>query len=314
MTAAAIPAIPVAGLPRGLPVLVLGTMHMSPDSRDASFALLDAYASAGGSALDTAHVYGGGASERTVGAWLRARGNRDSFTVITKGCHPRAGGGPRVTPEAIKTDITESLERLDAARVDLYLLHRDDPAVPVGPVIEALNREMKAGRISAFGASNWTVERVEEANRWAGKGGLAGFSLISNNLSLAEPMDQIWPGCLSADRAEREWHLRTGLPLLAWSPQARGLFSPRYEKGAPWREDLVVLYDTPANHGRLKRARELAARRGTTANRVALSWVLARDFPVSAVIGPRNPGQLADSLAALDSPLGPTEAAWLEEG
>ena len=304
-------AIEVPGLPKPLSVLVLGTMNMKPEDKESAFELLDTYSSSGGTALDTAHVYGGGLSEQALGLWMQARGNRANMVVITKGCHPLPGGPPRVTPEAIRRDIGESLLRLQTDHVDLYLLHRDDETVPVGPIIEALNGEIAGGRISAFGASNWRAERIDEANAYVVSNRLRGFSASSINMSLAEPHKQIWDGCLSMDARTLSWHAVTRLPLLAWSAQARGLFSPRYESGEPWRQELLELYDTPSNRGRLERARSLASRRGATANRVALAWVLARNFPVAAVIGPRNAAQLADSLAALEIRFNPEEMSFL---
>ena len=128
--------------------------------------LIDAYLAVGGNCIDTAHIYGFGESEKALGRWLEQSGRRDDILLITKGCHPHvdeAGqfGPPRVTPEAIHSDLSESLERLGTDHVDLYLLHRDDETVPPGPLLEALNEENASGRIRAFGASNWTVKRID---------------------------------------------------------------------------------------------------------------------------------------------------------
>lgn len=300
--------------PRPLPAITLGTMHFSPATADADFALMDAYAAAGGDALDTAHVYGAGRSETCIGMWLRERGNRTKITLITKGCHPKGDGKPRVTPGSVRADLQESLSRLAVDSADIWLFHRDDERVPVGELIDALNGELKAGRIRAFGASNWTVRRIEEANRWADGHGMKGFCMSSVNMALAEPSRQVWDGCLTAGKGDRAWHGKTGFPLLAWSPQARGLFNDRYAQGTPFNDELKSLYGHKEAQERLGRARDLARQRGVTANRVALAWVLSQPFPVSAVVGPRNPGQLADSLSALDITLSPADALRLENG
>jgi len=301
-------------LPRRLPAAVLGTMHFNPSTQGGDFALLDAYVAAGGDALDTAHVYGAGASERVIGHWLKAQGNRKSVTLVTKGCHPKGDGNPRVTPEAIREDISESLDRLLTGYADIWLFHRDDPAVPVGELVDALNTGIRNGMIHAAGASNWTIARIREANDYAAKRGLAGFCLSSVNLSLAVPQVQVWPGCLSAGKEDLEWHEKAGFPLLAWSPQARGLFNERYERGTPWSDELKRLFGYPGSFARLERARVMAREKSATSNRIALAWVLSRPFPVSAVIGPRNKEQMADSLEAMDLRLSPREMEWLEQG
>lgn len=82
-------------------------------------------------------------------------GNRDDINIFTKGAH-HDQNGPRVNADAIRSDLFTSLERLRTDYIDLYALHRDDPAVPVGVILEALNEHVEAGRIRAFGGSNWT--------------------------------------------------------------------------------------------------------------------------------------------------------------
>lgn len=146
--------------------------------------MLDQFVAAGGTAIDTAHQYR--EAEKIVGQWLRETGNRDRVVILTKGAHHDDGSpGARVTPEAIRKDLSESLERLGTDRIDLYALHRDDPSVPVGPVIEELNRHLEAGTVRAIGASNWTYLRIKEANEYAASHGLKGFMFNSVNLSLA---------------------------------------------------------------------------------------------------------------------------------
>src|SRR5690349_8612713 len=215
-------------LNRDLSRLVLGTMVMEPARLELTSALLDTWLEVGGNIVDTAHIYNGGNSERALGTWLRERDARDRLTILDKGAHPNADR-VRVTPEDITCDLRDSLARLKTNHIDLYLLHRDDPSVPVGPIVEALNEHKRAGRIGAFGGSNWMPERLEEANAYAAARGLEGFTASSPNLSLAVPKEPVWGGCVSAcDAASRAWYERTQMPLFAWSSQARGFFSGRY--------------------------------------------------------------------------------------
>jgi 1-deoxyxylulose-5-phosphate synthase len=297
-------------LQRELSRLVLGTLALSPKSLEESYELLDAWVAAGGNVIDTAHSYHSGDCERVLGRWLVERApDRDALVIVSKGGHP-VSGRSRVTPGDLTSDLRETLERLHGP-VDLYLLHRDDPTVPAGRLIEVLNEHRKAGRIRAFGASNWTVGRIAEANEYAAERGLEGFCCSSPHLSLAVPNRPPWPGTVSAtDAGSRTWHEQTGLPLFAWSSQARGFFIERPGSETP-REHVVRVYDSEANRERRARAATLGRRIGRTANDVALAWVLRQPFPVFAAIGPRTAGEMHASLGALDVELTSEESHWL---
>jgi aryl-alcohol dehydrogenase-like predicted oxidoreductase len=300
-------------LGRDLSVLALGTAYLADDGEEASFGLLDAWLEAGGNLVDCARQYGDGESERILGRWLEARGTRDDVVLITKGGHHvtlgthHDPGRKRVTPEHLAADLAESLEALGIDTVDLYFLHRDDPSRPVGPLVEALNRHAAAGRIRYFGASNWTTERIDEANAYAAWNGLQGFACSSPGLSLAAPLDNPWPDTVFArSREDRAWYRRTQLPLFAWSSQAGGFFAGR-------RDELVDrVYADERNLERLRRAEELAAERGASANEVALAWVLHQPFPTYAIIGPRSVSELRASVAGLKVELTDAEARWLD--
>jgi len=284
--------------------LALGTLGFTPRTRDRDYALLDAWVEAGGTVVDTAHVYEDGDAERLVGLWLRDRpGLRERLVIVTKGAHPD-GDRARVTPAAIRSDLGESIERLGGP-VDLYLLHRDDPTVDVGELIDALDAHRRAGDIRAFGVSNWTLPRIEQANAHAAARGIAGICCNSPYLSLAVQNRAPWPGCLSATDAEsRAWHARTGMPLLAWSAQAGGFFA-----GAGGESALV--HENAANRERRARAERLGRRTGHSANAVALAWVLRQPFPVVAAIGTHRLDHLHSSLAAFEVALSAEEARWL---
>lgn len=298
-------------LGRKLSRLVLGSMVFSREALDTTFELLDAWRAIGGNVVDTAHVYGGGESERALGLWLKERGCREEIVILTKGAHHNADRR-RVTPEDITCDLRDSLARLRVETIDLYMLHRDDPTVPVGPIVEALNEHLCAGRIRAFGASNWTPARLEEANAYAASCGLQGFVASSPNLSLAVPNEPVWEGCISACDAEsKAWYARTRMPLFAWSSQARGFFTGRFSPDRPEDETMVRVYYHPDNWERLRRATQLGQRRGFTANQVALAWVLHQTFPTFPLIGPQNVAELRSSCAALELELSAEEVGWL---
>jgi aryl-alcohol dehydrogenase-like predicted oxidoreductase len=301
----------IAGVERPVGRLILGCGGLRPERLAEQAAVLDAFVAAGGTALDTAHVYGQGASERALGQWLAARGWRERVVLITKGAHPGPDWRPRVTPDVIDRELRESLGRLGTDYVDLYLLHRDDPAAPVGPLVECLNAHLAAGRIRALGASNWSPERIEAFNAYAAAHGLRGFAASSPFLALAVARDPAHMGhaIVNGDARARAWYAATGLPLLAWSAQAQGFFSDRADD--PALAPRFRRYDHPDNWERRRRVRQLARERGWTPTQVALAWVLHQPGDVFAIVGPGSVAHLRESLGALQVRLTAGELAWL---
>jgi aryl-alcohol dehydrogenase-like predicted oxidoreductase len=308
---------PIAGVPTPVSRLILGGLFFSDETRATANRMLDRFVAAGGTAIDTAHAYGQGQSERGLGRWLRAHGTRDRLTIITKGAHPYPPDEPyRVSSAHIDRDLPESLERLGLEQVDLYLLHRDDERVTVASLIECLTRHIRDGQIRAYGASNWTTDRITAANVYATSRNVVGFAASSPNLALATPREPIWPGCLSIadDEDALAWHRQHQFPALCWSSQARGFFASQGGRDQVSDSDLARVYDTTTNWARLERARHLAERYGSTPTQVALAWVLGQDFPTFALIGPRSVAELDDSLGALDLQLSAEELRWLHDG
>jgi aryl-alcohol dehydrogenase-like predicted oxidoreductase len=282
---------------------VLGTSGIR-DER--GFAILDRFLTAGGNCIDTARVYGGGASEHAVGAWIR-RSRPEQLVIVGKGAHP-----PNCRPEAIGTELAESLDRLGVSRIDVYLLHRDDPAVPVGEFVDALEEQRQAGRIGAYGGSNWRQERITEANRYAHRHGAAGMTALSNHFSLADPVEPLYPGCEGLTARYRRFLVESGIALLPWSSQARGFFSdvPR-EKLDP---NMSRCWDTAGNRSRRDRAAQLAQRLRLQPINVALAYVLSQPFTALPIIGPQNEQELRTALRAADIVLDAGQLDWLESG
>ena len=139
----------VQGIKKNISRIVQGSIMLNRSNKEEGFTLLDAAWQAGITTYDSAHGYGGGEVDRMLGLWMEARGNRDEIVIIGKGAHLNQDRN-RVTPYDIASDMADSLVRLRSDYIDLYLLHRDDPAVPVGPIVEALNEHHAAGRIHAF--------------------------------------------------------------------------------------------------------------------------------------------------------------------
>lgn len=292
--------------------LIMGSGDfLRPDNMEQVGRMLDAFLQVGGNTFDTAHQYIG--SEVALGKWMAQRGNRSKVNILTKGAHHDDGEpGPRVNPRAIAHDLMESLERLQTDYVDLYALHRDDTSVEVGPIMEALNEHIAAGRIHAIGASNWTHGRIQEANEYAAAHGLIGFTFNSPNLSLAKCRVPRWAGCVSADQAACDWHTANQMPLLSWSSQAGGFFSGRFSPEKRDNEEMVQVYYTPENWERYRRTQLLAELKKVTPIQIALAFVLNQPFPTAALIGPETEQELLSSVEGAEIRLTEEEIRWLD--
>ncbi|MFH1499771.1 MAG: aldo/keto reductase [Verrucomicrobiota bacterium] len=302
---APIPRAEVPGVRLPVARLVMGCDNQMAMPHGA--AMWDDYFERGGNAFDTAWLYYHGRQERLPGQWIKNRGLRDQVVVIGKGGHP-----PFCTPAAIAGQLQESLERLQTDRVDIYLLHRDGPDIPVGEFVDALNEQVRAGRIGIFGGSNWTLPRVAAANRYAKRKGLQGFGALSNNFSLARMVDPVWSGCVAAsDPDSRKWLKKQQLPHFAWSSQARGFFTDRAGRDKTGDAELTRCWYSDDNFERRERAVALAAKKGVSPIAIAAAYVLAQPFPSFALIGPRTIAETVSSLECLRVQLSPREVAWL---
>ncbi len=296
----------VAHLPKRVSRLVLGVDNQ--ETMPHAAAMFDAFYERGGNAFDTAYIYAGGTNERMLGHWLANRGVRDQCVVVCKGCHP-----PTVTPETIKRQLDVSLDRLQIAACDLYMMHRDNPAVPVGEWVDALNHERRAGRMQAFGGSNWSPARVQAANDYAAAHGVQGFSMLSDNFSLARMVNPVWAGCVSAsDPESRAWLTQSQTALFAWSSQARGFFTDRAHRDESKNdEEMNRCWVAEDNWRRRDRVLELAAKKNVLPINIALAYVLHQPFPTFPLIGPRTLAELRTSLPALDVDLSDHDVKWL---
>jgi aryl-alcohol dehydrogenase-like predicted oxidoreductase len=308
-----LPGVPLAVTSICLGTGALGSPEVPPDR---AFALYDAYAAGGGNFLDTAHVYaswiagGEGASETCIGAWLRARGNRDRVVVASKGAHPELSNmnRSRLDDVSIASDIDDSRRRLGVDTIDLWYLHRDDPKVPVKPILECLAGHIRLGHVRAVAASNWGPARLAEAATLARTNGLPAFaaSQIEWSLAARSPKHPPGGGCLAMDAATLAYHAASGLAQVPFSAQANGFFAKDLAEACR----KLAHYDTPANRRRWHAVRRIAGELGATPNAVALAWLLQHPHGGFAIVGPKTVAQVEDSLTAGRLTL--TAAQWQE--
>ena len=305
-----IPKRQIPGVAKEASAISLG-FEFFPNFAAASLTM-DAFYEAGGNVFDTAYVYGAGKTEKIFGDWHTSRQvPREEFVLIGKGAH-----SPLCYPDVIARQLDQSLDRLKTDYVDVYFMHRDNPDIPVGEFVDAMDAEVRRGRIRGiFGGSNWSRERMDAAITYARKNGKTVPGALSNNFSLAEMLDPIWAGCVAAsDDDWKAWLTEKQMPNFAWSSQGRGFFTDRAGRDKQDDEELVRVWYSERNFERRDRAIELAGKLGRHPIHVALAYVIAQPFPVIPLIGPRTVGELEDSLSALDIRLSPEQIRWLENG
>lgn len=268
-------------------------------------AVLDAFVEAGGNCFDLAANYG---TSKAFGEWLRSRGARHQTVIFTKGCHHASPTHRRVTRQDLRDDVQKELDALGVDCLDLFVLHRDDPSVPVGDVVEWLNEVKEEGLVTAFGGSNWSHRRIQEANEYAIANGLQGMSLSSPNLSLATTNEPMWWEALTIDEEGRRWHEQTRFPLFSWSAVGGGYFS------GVENDDIRRVYHNAVNEERRERLRHMASERGLSPTQLALAYTLSQPMEIWAIVGMSSLTEVSEAVSAVDTTLTPPELRWLETG
>lgn len=267
--------------------------------RDEAFALMDAAWERGIDHFDTADAYGGGRSEQMIGEWMRRGGVRPTLT--TKTFNPMdAGGDHGLAPERVRRQLDSSLERLGVDSVELYLAHEFDPDVPIADTLAAFEEAHNAGKIGAYGVSNFDADQLRDALA-AGRP-----QAIQNEHSLLARGDEqaILPLC------ERE-----RVAYLVFSPLAGGWLTGKYRRREPFpagsrmtqRPGPYAQFNSDATFDWLERLEAMARRDGRSMAGLALAWLLGDHRVSQIVVGPGRPEHLAPVREALERPLSPAE-------
>ena len=311
----------IPGLAQPVSRIFLGTAAGPLLAGENADALLDGAVKRGINAFDCARSYG--RAEEVLGSWMQRRGNREQVIILSK-CGDIREGIVKIDKQVIEEQLDTSLKMLQTDYIDLYLLHRDDPNTSVREYIDTLNRAKGDGKIRAFGISNWTVERIREANRYADENNLEGFSVSSPNYGLARQMEDLWGGgCVTLSgpehRADRDWYAHSGMPVIAYSSLGRGFFSGRFRsddpEGAYQQLDPYARkgYMHPENFVRLRKAEQLAEKTGTSVPEIAMRYVFSSRMNMFAVVSVSRPERLDSSIRASGNPLTADEVRELEE-
>jgi aryl-alcohol dehydrogenase (NADP+) len=280
--------------------LCLGTMMFGGQADEAtSRRIVDKARDAGINFIDTADVYYDGKSEEVVGRAMKGR--RQDWVLATKVANPMGHDPNRVglSRKWIMSAIDESLARLGTDYVDIYYLHKEDHATPLGETVSAIGDLVRAGKIRYFGVSNYRSWRVAE------------ICNLCDSLGIDRPVVS-QPYYNALNRTPEVEHLPAcgyyGLGVVPYSPIARGVLTGKYDPDAPppaesragrndkrmhqteWRRESLVIAQTIKRH---------AETRGITAGQFAVNWVLNNKFVTSAIGGPRTEAQWDEYVGAI---------------
>jgi aryl-alcohol dehydrogenase-like predicted oxidoreductase len=262
---------------------------------EATRGVVDAALEAGVTFLDTADIYGGaGASEELLGAVLDGR--RDQVVLATKfGMDMRDGKGPRGSRDYILQACEASLRRLKTETIDLYWYHQPDGVTPIAETLETLDGLVRAGKVRAIGASNFSAAQIEEADATARERGLTRFAAIQNEYSLLErePEQDVLPTCE-----------RLGLGFVPYFPLASGLLTGKYRRGEPAPPGTRLAARERAGTGAqfdvVEGLERFADERGLTLVQVAIGGLLAQPAVCSVIAGATRPEQVYANAAAAE--------------
>jgi len=274
-------------------------------NQDQAFELMDAAWEQGIDHFDTADAYGGGRSERMIGTWIESRGVRPMLT--TKTYNPMDEGADHgLAPERIARQLESSLERLGVDRLDLYLAHEFDPEVPIAETMAAFEDLLGAGKIGAYGVSNFSAGQLDVALE------IGAPQAIQNEYSLLARSDEA--ELLPLSERER-------VSYLVFSPLAGGWLTGKYQRGEPFpagsrmtqRPEPYAAFVSGPIFDRLEQFERLARARATSMAGLALAWLLADQRITQVVVGPSRPDHLAPVREAIERPLSSEERAILDE-
>jgi aryl-alcohol dehydrogenase-like predicted oxidoreductase/predicted dehydrogenase len=289
--------IKIDGFDKNFSKLALGCDNQTSDIH--AFAMFDYFYGAGGRVFDTAYIYNNGMGDKYLGDWINSRGVHEEVLVLGKGAHT-----PDCRPECIKPQIIESLERLNLDKIDIYCLHRDNKDIPVSEFIDALDEIKAEGLIDKIGASNWKLERFKQARDFALKENKEPFTILSNNLSLAEMIDPVWPGCVAIDNNFLDYIDQNNIILFPWSSTARGFFIMKKEIATsdhfsnPSMDEEIRVWHSESNLKKREICFNIAAERNVEPIEIALAYVIQSSKLMFPLIGPRTINELNSSIFA----------------
>ncbi len=282
-----------------------------------SFAVLDAFVANGGNAIDTADGYSvwvpghvGGESETIIGKWLRRRGRRDDIIIATKVGWEVNADNKGLKKDYIRRAVEGSLQRLGTDYIDLYQSHKDDPTTPVEETLEAYAQLVKAGKVRAIGASNFTAERLRESLDASTRHGFPRYETLQNLYNLY-------------DRADFEQHLaplllRENISAIPYYGLAAGFLTGKYRSEADLQKSargagVGQKYLNAKGLALLTTLDAVADRQQATPAQVALAWLMQAPAVTAPIASATSVGQVTELLEATELRLTAEDVETLEK-
>ncbi len=266
-----------------------------------SFSLFDFFFENGGSFIDTANFYAswfpgcvGGESENTIGAWMKARGNRDKVQISSKLAFDYPGSDGGLNAAEIERECEKSLQRLGTDYIDVYYAHRDDFDTPLEETMTAFDRLIKAGKVRAIGASNLWLWRIAEANMVSSIKDLAPYNVVEQRYTYLRPRHGADFGpqiCIDDDMKRYADH--HGITLIGYSILLQGAYT-RDDKPMP------AQFAGPEADDRLAVLAHVAGELNVSMNQVIIAWMRQSTPFVLPIIAGSSTAQLGENIAALD--------------
>jgi aryl-alcohol dehydrogenase-like predicted oxidoreductase len=296
------------------PLILGGNVFGWTADRTTASAILDAFVAGGGRMVDTADSYSswvhdnsGGESETIIGEWLSARGRRQDVLIATK-VGAEVFGGRGLSPARIASSVEGSLKRLRTDYIDLYFAHYDDPEMPLDATLEAFDTLVRAGKVRAIGASNYSAERLQQALDTSAVRALTSFTVLQPKYNLLErekfegPLQEL---CVARD-----------LAAVPYSALASGFLSGKYRSthdaaNRP-RGAAVTRYLNEYGLGVLQALEAVASEASATPAQVALAWLAAQPAVAAPIASATDVAQVEELLAAIGLTLTGDQLARLD--
>ena len=273
------------------------------------FEIIEKYIELGGNVIDCARVYTDGRAEEVIGKWITKRGKRDDLIIITKGGHPlfETMNVSRMSREEMESDLNKSLKALCVDTIDIYFYHRDDLSQPVSDLIEVMESFVKAGKIRYYACSNWSTERMKEADEYCKSKGYRGFVANQMLFNMASETMKPFPDTtmVSMDKDMIQYHRESKNLAMPYFGVCSGFFHILDAKG----EEAVKNspYYTEENLKLSKKIGVLREKYNATISQILLGFFFQQGIDICPLAGADNEQQLLEIMGTFDIDFDPKD-------